>query len=637
MSADDLPRPRWRLWRTWLRRRRPLQGIAPPIDTAPLRQSLPSLPEVLPYGEYLLLEDHAYVLHRDGTHSLRVHLMSLLWRSELLAQWDQLQRVFHPRQFRSTINKALLHLPDGKTQRQKINYQIDPLGNHHIQVTFHPLRPGVILEFEEQIDYFRQDPLGPVMWGNFLLQTCPPCRHRRLTVAVADPFTVQIRQHHGAVDPVMERYRDYVVRRWELHDVPGVTPDVMPHARDFLPWVDFSTLPSWGPVCRHLCKELLSKSDPQHIAALAREWTRPEQTTREKVAAVYQLVARQIRYGRPPADLENRQVRAPQEVLAELRGDCKDKSALLVELLTHLGVPAKVAVVNTSEGGRTPFLPSMRFNHALVRAEVDGQELWIDPAAGPFTLGDLPPNDEGIQALLVDPQGPQLAQVTPPRSSHHSINRVSRGRLDAEGGFTAEVAVRLTGEPAAQLRATLLDATEEERLKYLRQEVATVIPGGEIQQVRFLTLEDLSRPLELEYQLVLRSWARRVRRIWVAQFSWTWPMLLTGPLAVEERQQPFPTPRTSLVREVYQLDLPEGMRPYGLPFHRDIRNRWFHYRCRIGLRGGQLVAWRQVRFREGIVPAAAYRQFRQEWAACAQADTVDILLVQCQPATHDSA
>jgi transglutaminase-like putative cysteine protease len=628
MSADELPRPAWYLWRTWLRRRRPLRGIVSPIDTAPLRQTLPAPEEVIPFGEYLLLEDHAYVLHRDGTMTYRIHMMTLLWRSEMLAQWDQVQRVFHPRQLRSTIGKALLHLPEGVTLKQKIDHKVDQIGNHYVHLAFRPLRPGVIVEFEEQVDYFQRDPLGPVMWGNFLLQTGAPCRRRRLTIAVARPFTAYVRQHHGAADPVEEEYREYAVRRWDVQDVPGITMDVMPHARDFLPWIDFTTMRTWGPVCRHLCKELLPQGDQQRMDELVRELTRPEQTVRDKVAAVYQHVARQIRYGRPPADVENRQVRAPQEVLAELRGDCKDKSALLVGLLNRLGVPAQVAVVTTSEGGRTPFLPSMRFNHALVRAELDGGELWIDPAAGPFSLGDLPSNDEGQQALLVDPGGPQFAQVPASRARNHSTKRIYRGRIEADGAYVAEVTVRMTGEPAALLRGPLLDATAEERLKYLRQDLAASMPGCEVREVSFRTLDDLSQPLELQYQIVLHPWARRIRNVWVARFPWTSPMQLTGALAAEDRQQPMPTPRTSMIVEVHELVLPAGVRAYGLPFRREVRNAWLHYRCWIGTRGSKLLAVRRVRFREGMVPAREYRQFRRDWAECALADTTDMLLVQ---------
>lgn len=72
----------------------------------------------------------------------------------------------------------------------------------------------------------------------------------------------------------------------------------------------------------------------------------------------------------------------PPSVVVERRfGDCKDKSLLLVTILRHLGVTAHPALVHTrlrhTIDSRLP--APIQFDHVIVRAELDGAVLWLDP------------------------------------------------------------------------------------------------------------------------------------------------------------------------------------------------------------------------------------------------------------------
>lgn len=612
---------------------RPLQELAVPIDAAPLRAQLPATEEVSPYGEFLLLEDHLYVLHRDGTYSFRLHLVVAPWSNQTLANWDQLQRWFNVRQSRTTFRQAWLYHPDGSRRKQKVHHQSDQAGNHYLQLNFKPLQPGVVVELEEQSDHFRVSDFGPAMWGQFLLQTGPPCRRRRLTIAAAKPFVTTITQHHGAADPVVRQQGDYQVHQWDLTDIPGIPGDLMPHSRDFLPWIDFSTVPSWRPIHRHLVKELSPKtSSGEPVRSLVQRLTQPQQSPREKLIAVHGHVAREIRYGRPPADMSSHQVREPSDILEELRGDCKDKSALLIQLLKEISLPARMAVVVTADDGRTPYLPSLRFNHAIVKTEVDGRDVWIDPAAGPFGLGELPRNVQGTQALLLGSSEPEMVTTPPARTREHAIRRLFRGTLTPEGDYIARVEAEISGEIAAEFRMALLDAPAEDRLKYWQRDVSEAIPGAEVSELQMPHLEDLSQPVKATYTLTLRHWARRTKNVWVARMPWGWTLNVSGALAAVERDHPLPSPLTCSLWERHELQLPPDVRPYGLPFQRQLSSPWMKYHCRLGTRAGALIAVRQISFRNGIIPSERYREHRDNWAAASAADQLDILLMLRRPA-----
>src|SRR5262245_35102511 len=202
-----------RLLRTFLRRPRPIRQFAPRIAFDPVRDK-PSLEIAAHWGEYILIEDIITVLHRDGTLSAVRHIVTQLHSAEAMTQWDELTRYWDTGREVSRNLQARLFLPDGTMRsafkRQHIIPAPDSRPNRRgrtLQITFAPLRPSVILEFEEQYDGFRPDEIGPFMWNDFLLTTRVPARRRRITAVVAQPFELAYRVHHVDMPPVERTHK----------------------------------------------------------------------------------------------------------------------------------------------------------------------------------------------------------------------------------------------------------------------------------------------------------------------------------------------------------------------------------------------------------------------------------------------
>ena len=172
----------------------------------------------------------------------RAHLVTQLHSRESLGAWDKLFRNFDIRTQHIKILKAKLYPAEGKARAaQMITYRIAAPGSHNlygrsIQLNYSPLRPGVIVEFEEQYDDYKPGEFWPALWGHYFLQTGAPCRYRRHTVAVASPFTLSYCTHNRAPAPQERHHKDYHVCTWEVNDMPGVEFDEWtPPLRDFAP------------------------------------------------------------------------------------------------------------------------------------------------------------------------------------------------------------------------------------------------------------------------------------------------------------------------------------------------------------------------------------------------------------------
>jgi hypothetical protein len=627
---SQLPAPHARLWSTLFRWPRNVRRFAPRIDLDEVVAGLPDPAEAAHWGEVMLLEDLLVALHRDGTTTHLTHIITAPHADSRLAEWDEVSHVYEAGVERPTVHLARVRLPDGSfrgAQRMDVPVSRTERCLKHV---FAPLRPGVLVEFEQQVDYFKPEEVGPVMYSQFLLESLHPCRRRRITVAVAEPFAARIELHHSDRRPQTTREGEYTVHRWDLADVPGIEADVWtPPPRDFAPWVDISTLPSWMPVVRHYRKELLPQGPmPSSIGELARKLAASAPNAREKALAVYRWATRDVRYGRHPSELAVNTIREAGKVLEDLRGDCKDKSALMVMLLGEMKIPAKVAVLLTAQNGRTPMLPSRRFDHAIVRAQVDGEELWFDPASGPYSFGTIPQNDQGVKALIIDSEEgePRFVDVPEGDLESQKVERLCQGEMDGEGTYAFHARATTRGERAAMYRAHLMDRNDEHRRLAVQQSVSEERPGADVDEIDIGDVEDLRGDVHLGYRVTLRRWARRVADLLLFRIPWAEPLDFVGPISAPHRYQPLQLPPPLRLIEEHAITIPEGYSGYGLPRKERHDCPWARYTLTMTSEGNRLVCRRELDNHGGIVSTEAFPELRAFWEACARADQSDVVL-----------
>jgi len=138
---------------------------------------------------------------------------------------------------------------------------------------------------------------------------------------------------------------------------------------------------SWQDVATWASSLLTSPAEPgPAVVAKANEIRAAHADLQAQVAAATRFVQDEVRYLGIELGEHSHRPHPPGEVLAKRFGDCKDKALLLVELLRALGATANVALVHTRAGQRiAQGIPTPHaFNHAIVRAELEGKVRWID-------------------------------------------------------------------------------------------------------------------------------------------------------------------------------------------------------------------------------------------------------------------
>ena len=210
-------------------------------------------------GEVCLLEDYALVLHRDATLSMSHHEITMLTGATNLAAWDEMTMAYNRRLANELSHHACPPArrdgPNAARVVQRLQPSAPQAPSEVITVSFPHLRPGTILDWDVQIDEFKPNDFGPGVWGNYYLQTNIPCRRRRTTIAIAEPFAATVQLHNNAIDPVESDVGSYHVFRWELQNVPASELDAwVPPPRDFAPWMMYQRFIP-GSRLRTICAE----------------------------------------------------------------------------------------------------------------------------------------------------------------------------------------------------------------------------------------------------------------------------------------------------------------------------------------------------------------------------------------------
>jgi len=328
------------------------------------------------------------------------------------------------------------------------------------------VRKGDVLEYS-----FTRRGSNPV-FDDALLAGLPlgwtvPVRHVRHRVLVPRERPLAWRVHGGAAQEPRERdvdgFRELV---WERRDVEAIwLEDQLPDWFDALPWLQLTSFRTWGEVVAWGRGPYEDAEPSPAVAELVRELRERAGADGDPRVEAVRFVQDEVRYLGIELGPGSHRPRSPEQVLRQRFGDCKDKSLLLCALLRELGAEAAPALVSTLEAGRVAgWLPSpLAFDHVIVRARLDGEELWIDPTAllerGPLVENGNASLERGLvlapgerDLVLVhgrQPQGPD----TEVRLSFHldgadptvSIRTVCRGeaanaqRWSARAGGPAEL------------------------------------------------------------------------------------------------------------------------------------------------------------------------------------------------------
>jgi transglutaminase-like putative cysteine protease len=438
----------------------------------------------------LLLDDGIVRLEANGAGSRTYRMVGQILKQEAVDGWAELTFSYNPERERLRVNWARVLDLDGiviseePMHRQEADVPA-PEGTpvfqaqRRIRLSLAGVEPGTIVDYS-----YTTETLQPMLegdwWGAWYVNPGSTIRRSRLILDLPDGVPARIREIDLDFEPVVDRVDGRIVRTWSRADLPMI--ELEPFLTDstgYLQRIVYSGTVDWATIGRWFTSLAEGRTEPspavrQRVDAL----TVGMNTPMEALRAVHRWVAQDVRYVSLALGLGGYQPRQPDEVLATLAGDCKDKTMLFIAMARALGFEAYPVI--TASSWTDPALPSIsQFDHMIARVELPDGPLYVDATASLVPFGEFPASLHGKFGLLVPSNGdPTLIELPDPPAEDSEKSVVIRGRLDEDGTFTGTYEESGTGFQQQPLREVFGQDFTRQQFETITQNIAGRIFSG---------------------------------------------------------------------------------------------------------------------------------------------------------------
>lgn len=239
-------------------------------------------------------------------------------------------------------------------------------------------------------------------------------------------YEVSDRQHDGIRELVLQ-----------ARPLPGIRHEGgSPGWFDGYGEIEVSNARDWAEVVAWSARLFRHQDSRAALRRLAGELSLAGRPEAEALTAALDYVQREVRYVSLSIGESSHAPAPPATTLARRYGDCKDKSLLLVGLLAEAGIQAEPVLVNTGLREHVSELLAgpQAFDHAVVRARIDGRWIYVDPTRDPESgeLAQRAPLGYG-EGLAVAAGGQGLVSIDEPVPARPEVEVQTQWALLAPG------------------------------------------------------------------------------------------------------------------------------------------------------------------------------------------------------------
>jgi transglutaminase-like putative cysteine protease len=365
----------------------------------------------------------------DGGMESFVHGVYRLLDEGAVQQSSQIEIVFDPSYQQLTLHSAAvtrdghrieqlkpaqIHVMRRETRLQFQSYD----GSLSVVLLLEDVRRGDIIEYS----YTRKG-ANPVFRGHYMATVVTelnfPLDHLYRRLLWPRDRSLFIRADKSEIEPTIREagaLREYV---WDVRDIPPKTleaaipawyrPFSTVQLSDFASWSDVA---AWGASLFDVPQGSL-----EAIAKPLADIRAASDDPFEQLQAAVRFVQEEVRYLAIELGANAHRPYPPSTVIQRRYGDCKDKSLLLITMLRGLGIDARPALVSTVDVEHVAdYHPTAAvFDHVIVQATYDGQDLWLDPTllyqrddfrTSPWRYGMALVLGPGVTSLSTVPEPP---------------------------------------------------------------------------------------------------------------------------------------------------------------------------------------------------------------------------------------
>ncbi|HZH02303.1 MAG TPA: DUF3857 domain-containing protein, partial [Myxococcaceae bacterium] len=345
--------------------------------------------------------------------------------------------------------------------------------------------PGVQVGDAVEYEYLQAHPArGPAQPGftaaSFYFQIARAPNHWSTYTVVAPEGSGLAVDAHNTAAAAPVKQGGYEIFKHDARRVPPFVPEpnAPPSPNEYLPFVSIGAKAQGNEgLLREYADDTLDGGqrtfEVEQFARAAAGNKKGKEAVRALYAAVMErLSGRDAGLGLPAA--------------ASLAQDRGSRLWALKAGLEVLGVPTRIAAVRTFAVDPAPyrFPNEALFTYVCLRAQVGGEEVWLDPLVRFAPFGELPEPARGREAYLLPEPGHPLKKVKTPSGSAIPLKQVALAlTLSETGTLSGSGEEAYSGFEAAQLGEALDALSPEQRTQALQSALTQYFGGATLSQL----------------------------------------------------------------------------------------------------------------------------------------------------------
>ncbi len=394
-------------------------------------------------------------------------------------------------------------------------------------ISFPEITEGAVIEYKVKI--YRNELINKKDFViNYPLQSSEPIILANFTIDLPKDKVLHLKtlnekynNFNANLIPKMQEMGNRLIYAWQFKDIPQILPEPnMPANVDINPAMLMSTFGSWQDIYKWwwpLAEDKIKadKSIEDKISGLTKDSKTPE----EKIKAIYNFCAKEIRYVAVEYGQAGYEPHKAEDIFKNKYGDCKDQAILLVTMLRNAGFSAWPVLISTKDyyNLNTDF-PAVLFNHCIAAVSVNpvrntkaieadnkisngvkNKIVFLDPTAQTCSFDDLPSGDQDRRVLIFKEDKYEI-QTTPMYPAEHNLVRQKINiKINGDESITAKKDIFTYGMYDQAQRYWLLFTPPQLIEEKLKERIQDISIGAKLNKYEIKNLEDLNQPVVLSY------------------------------------------------------------------------------------------------------------------------------------------
>lgn len=595
------------------------ENIKEILENAPNQEDYPEA------GAIILLADESFEVSEDNTVQYDMHYMIKIFNergkekfSELVIGYDSTFEEVELEYARTIKPDGTLIYVGDKNIRDVSIYLNYPLySNARARIISMPeVAEGVIIDYRAKV--FRKQLVNKKDFIlNYRCQEGEPIKSAKFTVKIPKQrdFNYKVinskyNTFGAKLDPVIKEEDNKKVYTWQIEDIPEIFPEPgMPPGSRVNPIIMMSSFKKWDDIYGwwyELYKDKIRINED--IQEKIEELVKDKQSEAEKLRAIYNFCAQDIRYVAVEYGQAGYEPHDAKDIFKNKYGDCKDQAILLIAMLRTIGINAYPVLIGTYDHiDLQKDFPSLVFNHCIAVVNFQGEWIFLDPTGQTVSFGDLPSMDQDRLVFLILDDGYKIISTPTFPAQNQSSNIEMQIKINEDGSITAKRKVRTHGV-FAQSQRYWLQFTKPKLIKQTLEGTANgIAPGAKLIDYKIENEEDLDKDIILEYEFQSPEYLTKADK---ARLLPQFGGIGIGSVVKEDRVYPIEYPILIETTATVELELPQNLILKYLPQDLRINSRWFEFENVYTKEDEVITFFQRYRLKKKLITQEDYKEYK---------------------------